>query len=31
LDRIADTFRDPTVWEKDEKGNWIKDNIWEQN
>ena len=31
FDRIADTFRDPTVWEKDEKGNWVKDNIWEQN
>tara|TARA_Y100001970_G_C14251985_1_gene872522 strand:- start:229 stop:1371 length:1143 start_codon:yes stop_codon:yes gene_type:complete len=31
FDRIADTFRDPTVWDKDEKGNWVKDNIWEQN
>jgi N-acetyl sugar amidotransferase len=31
FDRVADTFRDPTVWEKDENGNWVKDNIWEQN
>ena len=31
FDRIADTFRDPTVWEKDENGNWVKDNIWDQN
>ena len=31
FDRIADTFRDPTVWDKDENGNWVKDNIWEQN
>ena len=31
FDRIADAFRDPTVWEKDENGNWVKDNIWDQN
>jgi hypothetical protein len=29
FDRIADTFRDPRVWWKDEKGNWVKDNIWD--
>lgn len=29
FDRIADTFRDPRVWRKDKKGNWVKDNIWD--
>ncbi len=29
FDRIADTFRDPRVWVKDEYGHWIKDNIWD--
>jgi hypothetical protein len=29
FDRIADTFRDPRVWRKDETGKWVKDNIWE--
>jgi N-acetyl sugar amidotransferase len=29
FDRIADTFRDPRVWWKDEQGNWVKDNIWD--
>jgi len=29
FDRIADTFRDPTVWRKDKKGNWEKDNLWD--
>ena len=29
FDRIADTFRDPRVWWKDENGNWKKDNIWD--
>ena len=29
FDRIADTFRDPRVWEKDENGQWVKDNIWD--
>jgi hypothetical protein len=29
FDRIADSFRDPRVWWKDEKGRWKKDNIWE--
>jgi N-acetyl sugar amidotransferase len=27
FDEIADTFRDPRVWAKDESGNWIKDSI----
>jgi hypothetical protein len=27
FDRIADTFRDPRVWHK-ENGGWVKDNIW---
>jgi N-acetyl sugar amidotransferase len=29
FDRIADTFRDSRVWDKDEKQNWVKDNIWD--
>ena len=29
FDRIADTFRDPRVWWKDEGGRWCKDNLWE--
>ena len=29
FDRIADTFRDPRVWRKNEKGEWEKDNIWD--
>lgn len=29
FERIADTFRDPRVWVKNEYGHWIKDNIWE--
>lgn len=29
FDRIADTFRDSRVWWKDEKGNWVKDNLWD--
>ncbi len=28
FDRIADTFRDPRVWELDD-GEWIKDNLWD--
>ena len=28
FDRIADTFRDPRVWRK-EDGQWVKDNIWD--
>ena len=30
FDRIADTFRDPRVWRKDNHGSWVKDNIWDQ-
>ena len=29
FDRVADTFRDPRVWAKDESGQWIKDSIRE--
>ena len=28
FERIADTFRDPRVWVKNEYGQWLKDNIW---
>jgi N-acetyl sugar amidotransferase len=31
FDEVADTFRDPKVWWKNEKGEWVKDNIWDQN
>jgi hypothetical protein len=27
FDEIADTFRDPRVWVKDEHGAWVKDSI----
>lgn len=27
FDEIADTFRDPRVWVKDENGEWVKDSI----
>jgi N-acetyl sugar amidotransferase len=30
FDKIADTFRDPKVWWKNEKGEWVKDNIWDE-
>lgn len=30
FDQVADTFRDPRVWWKDENGNWAKDNIWDK-
>jgi len=30
FDKIADTFRDPNVWWKNEKGEWTKDNIWDE-
>jgi N-acetyl sugar amidotransferase len=30
FDKIADTFRDKRVWEKDAHGNWVKDNIWDK-
>ncbi|MBI4135762.1 N-acetyl sugar amidotransferase [Candidatus Uhrbacteria bacterium] len=29
FDRIADTFRDPRVWRKNEQGEWEKENIWD--
>lgn len=28
---IADGFRDPRAWVKNEYGQWIKDNIWDHN
>ena len=28
FDRIADTFRDPRVWRR-ENGEWVKTNLWE--
>ena len=31
FDGIADTFRDPRVWTRNEYGQWIKDNIWDHN
>jgi len=30
FDEIADSFRDPRVWSKDSKGNWKKQNIWDE-
>jgi len=30
FDKIADSFRDPKVWRKNEKGEWEKDNIWDE-
>ena len=29
FDRVADSFRDPRVWEKNAQGEWEKDSIWE--
>ena len=31
FDAIADSFRDPRVWVRNEYGQWIKDNIWDHN
>ena len=31
FESIADTFRDPRVWVRNEYGQWIKDNIWDHN
>ncbi|PJE81443.1 N-acetyl sugar amidotransferase [Candidatus Pacearchaeota archaeon CG10_big_fil_rev_8_21_14_0_10_32_42] len=31
FDGVADTFRDPNVWWKNEKGEWIKDNLWDEH
>lgn len=28
--KIANSFRDSRVWSKDKKGNWVKDNIWNE-
>lgn len=28
---IADTFRDPRVWVKNEYGHWIKESVWDAN
>ena len=29
FEKVADSFRDPRVWVKNEYGDWIKDNIWD--
>lgn len=29
FDKIADTFRNPRVWWKNERGEWVKDYIWD--
>lgn len=29
FDEIANTFRDPNVWWKNDEGEWVKDNIWD--
>ena len=29
FDDVADTFRDPRVWVRDDDGGWTKDNIWD--
>lgn len=31
FDRVADTFRDPKVWWKNEKWEWTKNNIWDED
>ncbi|MBF0254449.1 MAG: N-acetyl sugar amidotransferase [Candidatus Omnitrophica bacterium] len=31
FDEVADRFRDPRVWVKNESGTWIKDNIWDHD
>ncbi|OGG14175.1 LPS biosynthesis protein [Candidatus Gottesmanbacteria bacterium RIFCSPHIGHO2_01_FULL_39_10] len=28
--KIANSFRDPRVWRKNKKGEWEKDNIWDE-
>ncbi len=30
FEEVADTFRDPRVWVKNEYGQWIKHNIWDE-
>lgn len=29
FDKIADSFRDPRVWEQLPDGSWVKDNLWD--
>ena len=29
FDAIANTFRDPRVWSRDDSGAWQKDNVWD--
>jgi N-acetyl sugar amidotransferase len=29
FDETADGFRDPRVWARGERGEWVKDNIWD--
>lgn len=29
FDRIADTFRSPRVWQKNARGEWEKENLWD--
>lgn len=29
FDTVADSFRDPRVWVKNEYGHWLKSNIWD--
>lgn len=29
FDAVCDSFRDPKVWWKNERGEWVKDNIWD--
>jgi hypothetical protein len=29
FDKLADTFRDPRVWRR-ENGVWVKDNLWDE-
>ncbi|WP_220150893.1 N-acetyl sugar amidotransferase [Thalassospira xiamenensis] len=31
FEKVADTFRDPKVWVKNEYGDWIKDAVWLHN
>jgi hypothetical protein len=31
FEAMADSFRDPRVWVRNEYGHWIKDNIWDHN
>jgi N-acetyl sugar amidotransferase len=29
FDEVADRFRDPRVWARDDRGRWVKDTIWD--